>query len=218
MEEPRTESVDLIQVVKERKIVAIVRAGGVEEAVQIADAAVSGGISVIEIALNMPGALDAIRELKERDDTIVGAGTVVNSKLARDAVEAGAQFVVSPHTDRRVIDTAKELGVFASTGAATPTEVVTAWALGARLVKIFPASSFGGPAHIAALKGPLPFVDLIATGGVDIDNILDYFRAGASAVGVASGLIDRSAVESGKWNVITHKARALTAKLSLLGR
>lgn len=217
MDEQGPQTRDVLSEIKARRIVAVIRAGGVEEAVQIAEASIAGGIAVVEIALNMPEATAAIRRLREREDVLLGAGTVVNTQLAKQAVEAGAQFVASPYTDRRIIEAAGELGVPAMTGAATATEVVTAWALGVRLVKIFPAASFGGPAHIAALKAPLPFIDLMATGGVDINNILDYFRAGVSAVGVASGLIDRAAVEAGRWKVITQKASALVGKLHILG-
>ncbi|KPK68266.1 hypothetical protein AMJ82_08685 [candidate division TA06 bacterium SM23_40] len=216
MHQVKTRSEDVLRELKARRIIAIIRAAGEEEAEHIATAAISGGITAIEIAVNMPGAMGAIRRLAGREGVLVGAGTVVNAKLAKGAIEAGAQFVVSPHTDRRIIDAATEFGVLASTGAATPTEVVTAWALGARLVEVFPAASFGGPSHIAALKVPLPFIELMATGGVNLNNILDYFRAGVSTVGVASGLIDPWAVETGRWDVITHKATALTAKLSLL--
>ena len=137
----------------------------------------------------------------------VGAGTVLDSETARIAILAGASFVVSPHTDERIIETCRRYSVPVMAGALTPTEVVRAWQAGADVVKIFPADTFG-PAYLKALKGPLPQVRLMPTGGVMLETAAAFLAAGACALGAGSSLVEKAWIEGRDWNSITQRARA----------
>jgi len=173
------------------RVIAIVRRLHPDRLARIADGLLAGGVRALEITLDSDGALDAIASLAERfaaGGLVVGAGTVLDPDAARAAVAAGARFVVSPHTDSRIVEAARDLGVPAFPGALTPTEVVAAWRAGASAVKVFPVSAVG-PAFIRELRGPLGAVPLIPTGGVTLDSAPALIAAGAVAVGVGSWLV-----------------------------
>jgi 2-dehydro-3-deoxyphosphogluconate aldolase / (4S)-4-hydroxy-2-oxoglutarate aldolase len=194
-------------------IVPVVRAPSAELAIRAAEAVLAGGISIFEITMTVPDALGAIRALNERfgDRALVGAGTVLSAEDARRCVEAGARFIVSPGLDLPTIEAAHAAGVPVMPGALTPTEVITAWKAGAEMVKIFPASAMGGPKYLKALKGPLPQVKLLPTGGVNETTAGEYIAAGAVALGVGSELVDMAALKAGDDATITARARALVA-------
>jgi 2-dehydro-3-deoxyphosphogluconate aldolase / (4S)-4-hydroxy-2-oxoglutarate aldolase len=158
------------------------------------DALVRGGIELVEVTMDTPGALDALEGAADRGLT-VGAGTVVSAAQVRDAAAAGARFVVSPGLLPEVIEAARELGVEPVPGVFTATEILAATAAGARVMKLFPASC-GGPAYLRALRAPFPEVQLVPTGGVRIDEIPAYLEAGASAVALGGELVGRSAPRS----------------------
>lgn len=189
-------------------IAAVVRAESADLAHKAIQAALEGGVNVIEVTFTVPGALEIIRDLAKTigGDAILGAGTVLTPQTATDAIEAGARFIVSPCTSMAVIEAAKLKGVPVFPGALTPTEVVTAWQSGADLVKIFPANVVG-PSYLRDLHGPLPQVKFMPTGGVGLDTAMDYLKAGASALGVGGDLINKKLMAEGNFAEITARAR-----------
>lgn len=189
-------------------IVPVVRASTPEKAISIADAIRDGGVNIVEITMTVPGAIDVIARLRERygNDVLLGAGSVVDEETARAAVDAGARFVVGPAIDHGVIAACKELGVVCCPGALSPSEVLEAWRLGAEVIKVFPAGNVGGPKYIKALKAPLPQIELMPTGGVNVDTAAAFIKAGSFALGVGSGLVDKKAVAAGDYDAITRLA------------
>jgi 2-dehydro-3-deoxyphosphogluconate aldolase/(4S)-4-hydroxy-2-oxoglutarate aldolase len=194
-------------------IVPVVRAPSPELAMRAAEAVMAGGISVFEITMTVPNAPAVIRSLIERlgERAVVGAGTVLDAEAARLCIEAGAAFIVSPGLDLGTIAAAHERGVPVMPGALTPTEVITAWKAGADMVKIFPASAVGGPKYLKALRGPLPDVKLLPTGGVNAQTAGEYIAAGACALGVGGELVDPAALARGDDALLTERARELVA-------
>jgi 2-dehydro-3-deoxyphosphogluconate aldolase / (4S)-4-hydroxy-2-oxoglutarate aldolase len=181
-------------------IVPVVRAANAAEAQQAVKAIHAGGISVVEITMTVPKAPNLIRDLVREygEKLLVGAGTVLTYEQASECLDAGAEFLVSPGLSLPVLKAAEAQGKLAIPGALTPSEVMSATREGARLVKIFPCESLGGPKYIKALKGPFPQVDLIPTGGVSLLNAGDYFAAGSYALGIGSELVDLKALRSGR--------------------
>jgi 2-dehydro-3-deoxyphosphogluconate aldolase/(4S)-4-hydroxy-2-oxoglutarate aldolase len=173
------------------------------------DAIKAGGVSILEITMTVPGAIGVIEQVTRRfgDDAIVGAGTVLDAETARACMLAGAQFIVSPSLNVDMIACCRRYSVAAIPGALTPSEVVTAWTAGADFVKVFPANAVGGAGYIKALKAPLPQVELVPTGGVSLKTAADFIKAGASALGVGTDLVDLKALRSGEVGVITERAR-----------
>ena len=158
----------------------------------------------MEITMTVPGALEVISELaKTMPEVLVGAGTVLNKMMARQCADAGAQFLVTPGFNRATVVEAKRLGLLVMAGALTPTEVMAAWSSGADFVKVFPCGNLGGATYLKALKGPLPQVPLVPTGGVNLETATDYIRAGAAALGVGGELILKDALKARKAEVIS---------------
>jgi 2-dehydro-3-deoxyphosphogluconate aldolase / (4S)-4-hydroxy-2-oxoglutarate aldolase len=190
-------------------LVPVIRADSADVAVRVTEALVEGGIRTIEITMTVPDALQAIRSVASRfgEEVLLGAGTVTDRTMALGALEAGAEFLVSPCLVPEVIASARELGVAVLPGAMTPTEVFSAWSLGGDVVKVFPASHGGGPSYLKALKGPFPQIDLLPTGGVNLDTIAGFIEAGAVAVGVGGELVLKSAIAAGAYDRITVLAR-----------
>lgn len=199
----------LLEIIQATRVVAILRAKTSAGLLQAVDALRAGGVRAIEVTLTTQGALETIRDARKvaQPDFWFGAGSVINLDLARQAVEAGAQFIVSPNTVPEVIQFCKAQGIPVFPGAFTATEIVTAWESGADMVKLFP-SSLGGPALIKALKAPLPQVKLMAVGGVEVTNAAEFIRAGASALGVGASLINDSLLNNGDFAEITRRAEA----------
>jgi len=196
-------------------LVPVIRAESAATALRIVEALVEGGIRTLEITMTVPDALGAIRSVAERfgASVLLGAGTVTTGKLAEGAIEAGAEFLVTPCVVPVVIALARQRGVAVLPGAMTPTEVFTAWSLGGDIIKIFPASNVGGAAYLKALKGPFPQIPLCPTGGVNLNTIGDYVKAGASAVGVGGELVSKAAIDNGDFAQITALARQYVAAL-----
>ncbi len=184
-------------------ILGIIRGASKKNILPVIDAAVSGGLRMLEITLNTPDALEMIAMASKHYE--VGAGTVLNLGDAKAAVEAGARFIVSPIIDPETIAFCKDNGIIVFPGAATPNEVYRAWQLGATMVKVFPAGTLGGPAYIRELKGPFDKIKLLATGGVNAQNIKEYFAAGVSAVAIGSSVFSRQAMEAGEFDAIRQK-------------
>jgi 2-dehydro-3-deoxyphosphogluconate aldolase/(4S)-4-hydroxy-2-oxoglutarate aldolase len=192
-------------------IVAVVRGESAEPVFKAIDAVMKGGVTVIEVTFTVPGALEIIRQLAKEipDNVVLGAGTVLDAKTAWEAINAGAEFIVSPSFNAEVVHTTSSNGKAVMPGALTPTEVVTAWQAGADLVKIFPITAMG-PQYLKDLHGPLPQVKFIPTGGIDLSNAADYIKAGASALGVGGSLVDKKLVAAGDWAALTDRARKFT--------
>ena len=188
-------------------IVPVIRASSSEEARFAAEAVAKGGIPIVEITMTVPGALQVIEELvQSMPDLLVGAGTVLNKKMARQCADAGAQFLVTPGFNKQTVAAAKKLDLLIMAGALTPTEVMEAWDEGADFVKVFPCGNVGGASYIKALKGPLPQVPLVPTGGVNLETAASYIRAGAAALGIGGELILKNAVEGRKAELISDLA------------
>jgi 2-dehydro-3-deoxyphosphogluconate aldolase/(4S)-4-hydroxy-2-oxoglutarate aldolase len=189
--------------IEETGIVPVIRASSPAEARFAAEAIWQGGISIAEITMTVPGALEVISELvRALPEVLVGAGTVLNPEAARRCLDAGARFLVTPGLNVKTIELAKKENVVIMAGALTPTEVITAWEAGADFVKIFPCAQVGGASYIRALKGPLPDVPLVPTGGVNLDTAADFLAAGAAALGVGGELIQKEALKSRNANLL----------------
>ena len=197
----------LLSAIRELRAVAVIRAASADQAVAAGAACLRGGIRLLEITLTVDGALDAVRRLSGERGALVGVGSVTTPAQVRAAAGAGAAFAVSPHFDPDVLAEAKALGLLSSMGGVTPTEVMACHRAGVDVTKIFPASSFGGPAHVKALLEPLPFLRLMPTGGVDLENIRAYLDAGAAGFGLGGSVVDRKAVAAGEWDRIETAAR-----------
>jgi 2-dehydro-3-deoxyphosphogluconate aldolase / (4S)-4-hydroxy-2-oxoglutarate aldolase len=178
-----------------------------------AEAVAAGGISIVEVTMTVPGALDAITQLVKNlgRDVLVGAGTVLDAQTARQCFDAGAQFLVCPGLDIGTIKAANDASKVIMAGALTPTEIIAAWKGGADFIKIFPASAVGGPSYLKALRGPLPQIPLVPTGGVNLNTAAEFIRAGAAALGIGGELVSATALNSGDTAQITELARKYLA-------
>lgn len=202
-----------IQKIQEIGIIPVVRAANVDEARRAVDAICAGGIPIIEITLTVPNAPVMIRELVREfgNSVLTGAGTVTTVQQAQICMDAGAQFVVSPGLSVAVVHAATERSILAMPGALTPTEVMAALEAGAKVIKVFPCGSAGGPKHIKALKAPFPNTLLVPTGGVNLTNAGDYLAAGAFALGVGTDLVDLQALKTNESFRIVEMAKAFLA-------
>jgi 2-dehydro-3-deoxyphosphogluconate aldolase / (4S)-4-hydroxy-2-oxoglutarate aldolase len=187
-------------------IIRVQQDGGL---VEIVRALQKGGLRCIEITMTTPGALRAIERVREEcNDVIMGAGTVIDGPTAREAILAGAQFLVTPTVSLDAIKMANRYGVVIVSGAMTPTEMLTAWEAGADLIKVFPADALG-PGYLKAVHGPLPQIPLVPTGGITGENAGEYIRAGAAMVCVGGWLVDTKTVSDGRFDVLESRARLL---------
>ena len=179
-------------------IVAVIRSTSSDQLVEVAKALYEGGVDVLEVTFTVPRVLEIISAVKKAlgNKVLLGAGTVLDSESARAAFLAGAEYIVSPTVNKGVIEVCNRYDKLAMPGAFTPTEVLTAWESGADIVKVFPAD-IGGPNYLKTLHGPLPQVRLLPTGGVNLDTIADFLKAGACAVGLGGALVDQKAIAAG---------------------
>ena len=200
---------EVIQKIVEIGLVPVIRASSEDEAMRVIDAILKGGISVLEITMTVPGAMKVMETVAERysGDALIGAGTVLDAETARACILSGAQFVISPALNLETIQLCKRYSITVMPGALTPTEVVTAWQAGADFVKVFPCSAMGGASYIKGLKAPLPQIELVPTGGVNLKTAADFINAGSSALGVGADLVDVKAIRAGEASVVTERAR-----------
>jgi 2-dehydro-3-deoxyphosphogluconate aldolase/(4S)-4-hydroxy-2-oxoglutarate aldolase len=191
-------------------LIPVIRVTSAQEAMDVADAVKEGGVSFIEITMSVQGAIEVIKELtqKYKDEIIMGAGTVLDPETGRAALLAGAQFIVSPTLNLDLIQLAHRYSAVVIPGAMTPTEILTAWNAGADMVKVFPAAQLGGPEYIKAIRGPLPQILLVPTGGINLQNTGAFIRAGVAALGVGGELVDKKAIQEKKFNIITENTKA----------
>jgi 2-dehydro-3-deoxyphosphogluconate aldolase/(4S)-4-hydroxy-2-oxoglutarate aldolase len=190
-------------------VLAVMRAPSKEILTDISRALLEGGVNVIEVTMTTPRAIAAIEMVADQfgDRAVVGVGTVIDAAAASDAIRAGAQFVVSPGFDARVVEATRRDGKISIPGALTPTEILTAWGAGADVVKVFPSTALG-PSYFKDVLAPLPQLRLTPTGGVDLKNAADWIKAGAVFLGVGSALVTKDAMAKGDWASITSSARA----------
>jgi 2-dehydro-3-deoxyphosphogluconate aldolase / (4S)-4-hydroxy-2-oxoglutarate aldolase len=191
-------------------LIPVLRARNAAQALAVVEAMIAGGVTVVEVTMTVPGAIDVLRELKANygSKLLLGSGTVTTAAEAEGTISAGAEFVVSPSLHPEVIQATKSAGKLSIPGALTPTEVITAWRAGADYVKIFPCSAMGGAGYLKSLLAPFPFLKLIPTGGVTLETAASFIQAGARALGVGSDLVNLSAIDAGRPETITDAARA----------
>ena len=196
-------------------IVPVVRTSTADAAVKAIEAIYRGGIRAAEITMTVPGAIKALERVADQfgDRIVLGAGTVLDPETARACMLAGAQFFVTPSLKLATIEMVKRYSKVILPGALTPTEVLTAWEAGADAVKIFPCGNVGGPKYIKALKGPFPQIEMVPTGGVNLDTIVDFLRAGACAVAVGGELIDAKSIQDGNYAIFEERAKQYLAKV-----
>ncbi len=198
----------MIQYIIDTGVIAVVRLDSADQLVRSAQAIREGGVKVIEFTLTTPNAIEMIREAAKTlpEDVLLGAGTVLDPESARAAILAGAQFTVSPSLNPKVIEMCHRYSKVSIPGCFTPTEILAGWEAGADIIKVFPAT-VGGPQYFKDIAGPFPQIRLLPTGGVSLNNVGDFIKAGAVAVAAGSNLVDRKAVKEGRFEVITETAR-----------
>ena len=198
-----------IQYLLDKCIVAIVRTDSGDDLVKIVEAVAEGGVYCIEVTMTTPGALACIETASKKlkgSEALIGVGTVLDPETCRAAILAGAEYIVTPTLSIPVIQMARRYGKPVFAGAFTPTEILTAWENGADFVKVFPCSAVG-PDYIKAVKGPLPQIPLVPTGGVEIDNIATFLKAGASALGVGGNLVSQKLIAARDFKGLAENAR-----------
>jgi 2-dehydro-3-deoxyphosphogluconate aldolase / (4S)-4-hydroxy-2-oxoglutarate aldolase len=198
------------EIIERVGLIPVLRAKSAAQAHAVVEAMIAGGVTIVEVTMTVPGAVDLLKELKREHGStlLLGAGTVTTAAQAEATIDAGAEFVVSPSLHPEVILATRKNDKLSIPGALTPTEVVTAWESGADYVKIFPCSAVGGAGYLKALLAPFPHLKLIPTGGVTLQSAESFLQAGARALGIGSDLVNLSAVDSGHPEVITEAARA----------
>jgi len=204
----------VVSAIEREGIVAVIRIKEPEKLRAVVDAIAEGGVRALEVTMTVPGAVDLIRELAPTLPAgfVVGAGTVLDADTVNRVVDAGAQFVVSPVFRRSVIQACHDRGGPAMPGCFSPTEILDAWEAGADVVKVFPATALG-PGFFKDVRGPLPQVKMMPTGGVTLDNAGDWIRAGAIAVGVGTALLDAKAIASGDYRTLRVNAERIVASV-----
>jgi 2-dehydro-3-deoxyphosphogluconate aldolase / (4S)-4-hydroxy-2-oxoglutarate aldolase len=199
------------QIIERVGLIPVLRAKTVAQGRAVVDAMVAGGVTVIEVTMTVPGAIDLLNQLRNQygpNDLLLGSGTVTTADQAQATIDAGAEFVVSPSLHPEVIAATKKNNKISCPGALTPTEAITAWNAGADYVKIFPCSAVGGASYLKSLLAPFPHLKLIPTGGVTLQTAASFIQAGARALGVGSDLVNLAAIDSGHPEIITEAARA----------
>jgi 2-dehydro-3-deoxyphosphogluconate aldolase/(4S)-4-hydroxy-2-oxoglutarate aldolase len=205
---------DVVRAIEDCGVVAIIRIQEAARVSAVVEALARGGVRAIEITMSVPGAIDAIRSVAATlpDDIMLGAGTVLDAATADKVIDAGAQFVVAPTLNAETIHACHARDVAVLPGCFTPTEMLTAWQLGADIIKVFPATTLG-PGYLKDVRAPLPQLKLMPTGGVTPENAGDWIRAGAVALGLGSALVDAKSVASGDYDRIEAAARLVTANV-----
>ncbi len=204
----------IVAAIEREGIVAVIRIKEPQRLRAVVDAIAAGGVRALEVTMTVPGAVDLIRDLAPGlpDGFVLGAGTVLDAGTAVRVIDAGARFVVSPVLRRSVIETCHARGAAVMPGCFSPTEILDAWEAGADVVKVFPATALG-PGYVRDVRGPMPQVKLMPTGGVTLDNAGDWIRAGAVAVGVGTALLDAKAIAAGDYAVLRANAERIVGNV-----
>jgi 2-dehydro-3-deoxyphosphogluconate aldolase/(4S)-4-hydroxy-2-oxoglutarate aldolase len=200
---------EILAFITEVGIVPVVRTSSADAAVKAVEAIYNGGIRAAEITMTVPGAIKALEKVADKfgGKIVLGAGTVLDPETARICMLAGAEFFVTPALRLATIEMAKRYSKVICPGALTPTEVLTAWEAGADVVKVFPCGNVGGAKYIKALKGPFPQIEMIPTGGVNLETAGDFLKAGACAVAVGGELVDAKSIKENRYDVIQERAK-----------
>ncbi len=203
-----------LNLIRATGVIAIMRAQSSEQLIAAADAIKAGGVRVIEVTMTTPGALDVIAEATARygEEVLFGAGSVLDAETARAAVLAGAGFVVAPTLKVAVVALCNRYSIPVMPGIFTPTEALTAWEAGADMVKLFPAS-VGGPSLVKAIRAPLPQLEIVPVGGVNLETATDFIRKGSAALGVGSSLVNQKLLDAGDMSELTRRAAAFIQKV-----
>jgi 2-dehydro-3-deoxyphosphogluconate aldolase/(4S)-4-hydroxy-2-oxoglutarate aldolase len=198
------------QIIERVGLIPVLRAKSIAQGRAVVDAMIAGGVTIVEVTMTVPGAIDLLKELKKAhgDALLLGSGTVTTADQAQATIDAGAEFVVSPSLHPAVIAKTKANQKISCPGALTPTEAISAWNEGADYVKIFPCSAVGGASYLKSLLAPFPHLQLIPTGGVTLATAASFIHAGARALGVGSDLVNLAAVDAGHPETITETAKA----------
>jgi len=201
--------------VSDAGVVAVIRASSTDQLVGLTEALLAGGVPAIEVTMSTPKAIAGIEMLADKfgESAVIGVGTVIDAATARDAIAAGAQFVVSPVFDEEIVATARRYGKIMIPGAFTPTEILRAWTAGADVVKVFPSTALG-PQYFKDILAPLPQLRLTPTGGVDMKNAADWIKAGAVFVGAGSSLVSKDALAKSDWAGISANARGFVETIA----
>ena len=207
---------DWLKFVRQERIIAVIRSTDLHTGRQMAQAAAAGGIRLIEITANSdrPWALIELLQA-ELPECSIGTGTVLSMSDALNAIACGAKYIFTPHVDLSLIDAATAADIPIIPGALTPTEIITAWHSGATAVKVFPIQSVGGASYLQVLQGPIAHIPLIPTGGVTVDNALDFLAAGAVAVGLAGSLFPPAEIARADWQSICDRSSNLVMKIKI---
>lgn len=197
-------------------IVPVVRTSSAESAIKAIEAIYEGGIRAAEITMTVPGAVRALEKVADQfgDKIVLGAGTVLDPETARVCMLAGAEFFVTPALKLATIEMARRYSKVVMPGALTPTEVLTAWEAGADIVKVFPCGNVGGAKYIKALKAPFPQIEMVPTGGVNLETAGEFLKAGACAVAVGGELVDAKTIKEGRYEVFTERAQKYLAVIA----
>jgi 2-dehydro-3-deoxyphosphogluconate aldolase/(4S)-4-hydroxy-2-oxoglutarate aldolase len=208
----------ILQEILKRKAVAVLRVKEEDKLQQVIEAINAGGVSVAEITMTVPNAIQLIEKMNEKLDKniIIGVGSVLNSKTTEDAIKAGAKYVVSPIFKKEIIETAHKFDVPVMPGCFTPTEIQTAFEAGADIVKVFPADVVGME-FFKAILAPMPHLKLMPTGGVSLTNAGNWLKAGACAVGIGSALLDKKAIKENNYSKLTENSRIIMKSISDAG-
>ncbi|HCA78299.1 MAG TPA: 2-dehydro-3-deoxyphosphogluconate aldolase [Bacteroidetes bacterium] len=195
-------------------VVAVIRMKDTDRLLKVIEAVREGGVKCIEITMTVPGAVEIIRQLSGivPKDVLIGAGTVINEETAQKVMDAGATFVVGPVLNTKMIAACINRDTPVLPGCYTPTEISTAWNAGADIIKVFPATTLG-PKYFKDLRGPFPDIRLMPTGGVTIDNVGEWIAAGACAVGIGSDLLDKKAIDDGRYEILTERAARMVTNV-----
>ncbi len=205
---------EALERILDRKVVAVIRMTDTAKVLRVIEAIRKGGVDCVEITHTVPNAQEMIKKVVQivGKDGLVGAGTVLDPEAARQSILAGAQFVVGPTLNAGVVRVAHQYDVVVIPGAFTPTEIFRAWDMGADIVKVFPATALG-PQYLRDIRGPLPQIRLLPTGGVTIENAGEFIKAGACCVGIGTNLLQRRAIEANQFDELTERARRLVANI-----
>lgn len=203
-----------LNLIRSTGVIAIMRAKSSEQLITASDAIKGGGVQVIEVTMTTPGALEVIREAKRKysEDVLFGAGSVLDPETARMAIIAGADFIVAPTLNFKMVELCNRYGIPVIPGCYTPSEMLSAWEAGASMVKLFPAS-VGGPSLVKAILAPLPQLEIVPVGGVDLSTAEEFIRSGAAALGVGSSLLDKKLLEAGDFPELTRRAASFIEKV-----
>ncbi|MHA2024577.1 MAG: bifunctional 4-hydroxy-2-oxoglutarate aldolase/2-dehydro-3-deoxy-phosphogluconate aldolase [Candidatus Thorarchaeota archaeon] len=198
-----------MKLIHDTGLIPIIRVESADVAFKVADAFLSADMNVIEVTMSVPGAVDVVKQLVETfgEKVLIGTGTVVDGKMAEKVINAGSQFIVSPNYSRELIETAIKHNKPIIPGALTPTEIYEAYTMGADAVKVFPCGTVGGASYLKAIRGPLPHIPLVPTGGVNLETAGPMLEAGAFALGVGGAITDKKAIKEGRFEVITENVR-----------